>query len=105
KWVSLAALMYLIYGFSIALWRGRDGALLQLLGWTAFVAAAAHDIAYSEGWTIGLDMQLVPYGFIFLVFIEALELARRFTNAYRTIGMMSDQLLAMSRMKDEFLAN
>ncbi len=105
KIVSLLALAYFIYGFALALWRGRGGALLQLSGWFIFVAAAVHDILYSDGWIIWIDMQLVPYGFILLVFIEALELARRFTNAYRTIGTMSDELIAMNQMKDEFLAN
>jgi two-component system sensor histidine kinase ChiS len=105
KAFSLFALASILFGFALALWRGRAGALLQLTGWLVFVAAAAHDILYSNGLIIWTDMQLVPYGFILLVFIEALELARRFTNAYRTIGMMSDELIATDRMKDEFLAN
>jgi len=105
KAVSLFTLAYFVYGFTLALWRGRDGALLQLVGWLLFVAAAVHDIAYSTGWIIWIDMQLVPYGLILLVFIEALELASRFANAYRTIGTMSNELIAMNRMKDEFLAN
>lgn len=105
KVVSLLALAYMICGFSLALWRGRDGALLQLSGWLVFVAAAVHDILYSVGVIIWIDLQLVPYGFIILVFMEALVLAGRFTNAYRTIGTMSEQLIAMNRMKDEFLAN
>jgi len=105
KVVSLLALAYLLGGFSLALWRGREGALLQLTGWLIFVAAAMHDILYSNGWLIWIDLQLVPYGFIILVFMEALVLAGRFTNAYRTIGAMSEQLMAMNRLKDEFLAN
>ncbi|MCD9025291.1 hybrid sensor histidine kinase/response regulator [Cohnella silvisoli] len=105
QWVSLLIFAYFIYGFSLALLRGRSGALLQLSGWLVFVAAAFHDILYNEGRIIWIDMQLAPYGFIWLVFIEALELARRFTNAYRIIGTMSEELIAQNRMKDEFLAN
>ncbi|WP_372632305.1 ATP-binding protein [Cohnella sp.] len=105
KVVSLLGLAYFIYGFALALWRGRSGALLQLLGWLAFVAAAFHDILYSNGVIIWVDWQLVPYGFLLLVFIEALELARRFTNAYRVIGTLSEELIDLNRMKDEFLAN
>ncbi|MDF2718522.1 MAG: response regulator, partial [Paenibacillus sp.] len=105
KPVSLLCLIYFLYGFSLAIWRGRSGALLQLSGWLLFVAAAIHDIAYSAGRIIWIDMQLVPYGLIVLVLIEAMELARRFTNAYRTIGTMSEELMASSRLKDEFLAN
>lgn len=105
KLLSLIALLYFLYGFALACWRGREGALLQLAGWLAFVAAAVHDILYSAGWMLGIDVQLVPYGFVLLVFIEALELARRFTSAYRTIGTMKDELIAVGRLKDEFLAN
>ncbi|XID96005.1 ATP-binding protein [Paenibacillaceae bacterium WGS1546] len=105
KWVSALSLAYYIYGFSLAVWRGRSGAMLQLVGWLAFVAAAFHDILYSNGQIIWIDMQLVPYGFLLLVFIEAMELARRFTNAYRVIGTLSEELIDLNRMKDEFLAN
>lgn len=105
KYVSLASLAYILFGFALAVWRSRSGALIQLTGWLIFTAAALHDILYSNGWVIWIDLQLVPYGLILLVFIEAMELARRFTNAYRIIGRMSDELIASSRMKDEFLAN
>lgn len=105
KLVALLCLAYFIYGFSLALWRGRSGALLQLFGWLSFVAAAFHDILYSNGQIIWIDLQLVLYGFLLLVFIEALELARRFTNAYRVIGTLSEELIDMNRLKDEFLAN
>ncbi|TBL79465.1 ATP-binding protein [Paenibacillus thalictri] len=105
KLVSLVCLAYFIYGFSLALWRGRGGALLQLFGWLVFMAAAVHDILYSNSQIVWIDLQLVPYGYILLVFIEAMELARRFTNAFRVIGAMSEELMAMNRMKDEFLAN
>jgi len=105
KYVSILSLLYILTGFCLAWWRGRAGALLQLSGWLVFVAAAMHDIAYSNGYDAWIDLQLVPYGFILLVFIEAMELARRFTNAYRTIGAMTDELVVMNRLKDEFLAN
>ncbi len=103
--IALFAFVYMIYGFALALWRGRDGALLQLTGWLLFVMTAVHDILYNDGYRIGMGMQLVQYGFILLVFIEALELARRFTNAYRTIGKLSKELIAMNELKDEFLTN
>ncbi|RKP55054.1 response regulator [Cohnella endophytica] len=105
KYVSLVSLAYILFGFMLALWRSRSGAWLQLSGWLIFAAAAFHDILYSDGRIIWIDLQLVPYGFILLVFIEAMELARRFTNAFRIIGRMSDELIASNRMKDEFLAN
>jgi len=105
KVVSLVSFAYILYGVSLAVWRRRSGALLQLSGWLIFMAAAIHDILYSLDQIIWIDLQLVPYGFILLVFIEAMELARRFTNAYRIIGRMSDELLTANRMKDEFLAN
>lgn len=105
KYVSLGSFAYILFGFARALWRGQSGALLQLTGWLIFAAAALHDIMYSVGRIIWIDLQLVQYGFILLVFIEAMELARRFTSAYRIIGRMSEELIASNQMKDEFLAN
>ncbi len=105
KVVSVLGMLYILYGFGLAYWRGRRGALLQLSGWLVFVAAAIHDIAYSNGYVFWTEVQLVLYGFILLVFIEAMELARRFSDAYRTIETMTDELVVMNRLKDEFLAN
>lgn len=102
---SLGSFAYILTGFALAFWRGRSGALLQLTGWLVFTITAVHDILYAIGRIWWLDLLLVPYGFILLVFIEAMELARRFTNAYRTIGRMSEELIASNRMKEEFLAN
>lgn len=105
NYVSLASLAYIVFVFARACWRNRDGALLQLAGWLVFAVGALHDILYSNGYVIWTNVQLVSYCFMLLVFIEAIELARRFTQAYRTIGRMSEQLIAADRMKDEFLAN
>ncbi|WP_409345394.1 ATP-binding protein [Paenibacillus sp. MBLB4367] len=105
KYISLGSMAYILFGFALAVWRSRSGALLQLTGWLLFAASALHDILYSVGRIVWIDLQLVPYGFITLVFIEAMELARRFTNAYRIIGRMSDELISANRMKDEFLTN
>lgn len=102
---ALLALAYYIYGFGLALLRGRSGAMLQLFGWLAFLGAAYHDILYSNGHIIWTDAQLGLYGYIALVFMEALELSRRFTSAYRVIGTLSEELIELNRMKDEFLAN
>ncbi|MCC3374363.1 ATP-binding protein [Cohnella sp. REN36] len=103
--LSLVSLAYFVYGFGLALRRGRSGTLLQLFGWLSFLGAVCHDVLSSNGRIIWIDAPLGLYGFIFLVFMESLELARRFTNAYRVIGAMSEELIDLNRMKDEFLAN
>lgn len=105
KYVSLASLAYIVFVFARACRRNRDGALLQLAGWLVFAVGALHDILYSNGYILWTNVQLVPYCLMLLVFLEAIELARRFTRAYRIIGRMSEQLIAADRMKDEFLAN
>ncbi|WP_027085923.1 hypothetical protein [Cohnella panacarvi] len=46
--------------FCLALRRGREGASLQLFGRMVFIATAIHDIAYSNGYLLWSDMQLVP---------------------------------------------
>lgn len=104
-YVALGSSVYFIYGFIRAVGAKREGALLQLFGALFFVSALAHDILYNANKILFIGKQLVPFGTFVLIFIEAAELARRFSNAFRTIETMSDKLIALDRLKDEFLAN
>ncbi|RED53181.1 ATP-binding protein [Cohnella lupini] len=111
RWISVYHVIailggfYFLLGLMKAIIRRRTGALLQLIGWMIYMSAALHDILYNANVILWLDKQLTPYGLFILVFLEAAELARRFSRAFGTIESMSKKLLSMNRMKDEFLAN
>ncbi len=107
--------LYLIYAVSLALWRKRDGSGLQFFGITVFVLTIFHDIYFNLFYiselmnhanTIQyLEKQIVLLGLFVLVFVQAVILARRFTKAFQTVEHMSEQLLSLDRLKDEFLVN
>lgn len=113
RWINLFHLFavvcctYFLYGILLALWRKRGGALLQLIGTSVFIAALVHDILFlNNPYKVHLiGKQIVSFGLLFLLFIEAAELARRFSNAFRTIETMSEKLISLDKLKDEFLAN
>jgi two-component system, sensor histidine kinase ChiS len=107
--------LYLIYAVSLALWRKRDGSGLQFFGISIFVLTIFHDIFFNLFYiseiinhanTIHfLEKQIVLLGLFVLVFVQAVILARRFTKAFQTVENLSERLLSLDRLKDEFLVN
>lgn len=106
---------YLIGCLLLAIWRRRDGAGLQFVGISVFVLCILHDIFFNLFYisdvinhanTIQfLERQIVLFGLFVLVFVQAIVLARRFSKAFRAVERMSDKLLSLDRLKDEFLVN
>ncbi|HZG56197.1 ATP-binding protein [Paenibacillus sp.] len=108
--------LYLVSRMFVALRRRRDGSGLQCFGISFFVLAIFHDIYFnlfyiSEQWNLPsstiqfLQRQIVLLGLFVLVFVQAIVLARRFSKAFQTVERMSERLLSLDRLKDEFLAN
>ncbi|WP_127588874.1 ATP-binding protein [Paenibacillus koleovorans] len=105
----------IITGIIVAVVRKREGARLQLFGTAMFMIAIFHDILYNMFYITGfffetnalqlLQRQMMHFGLFVLVFVQAIVLARRFSKAFRTIETMSDKLVSLDRMKDEFMAN
>ncbi|MFC5470889.1 ATP-binding protein [Cohnella suwonensis] len=103
----LLSCVYYIFGLVVAVWRKRSGAGLQITGGVILIATMVHDILFLQNpyqyyW---IGKPIFPFGMFALIFIEAAVLARRFSDAFRTIETMSDKLLSLDRLKDEFLAN
>ncbi|MBD2844317.1 response regulator [Paenibacillus sp. IB182496] len=101
---------YYLFGFIQAIRRKRSGAGLQITGAVILMVTMVHDILLLQDPSgsmiqFSADTQLFPFGMFALILIEATELARRFSNAFRTIESMSERLLSLDRLKDEFLAN
>lgn len=100
---SVLFCMYTIYTLSLAAFRKREGALIALIGGVVFIGTVVNDIFYySELLTTG---NLTPFGVFIFVFAQSFILSSRFSKAFVTIEHMSERLLSVDRMKDEFLAN
>jgi two-component system sensor histidine kinase ChiS len=48
---------------------------------------------------------LVPFGLYTLIFAQTLVLASRFADAFKEKKQLSEQLVSLNEMKDEFLFN
>lgn len=108
--------LWLIAGIVLAVVRKRDGASLQLFGLSVFVIAVFHDVIYNMFYITAfvnetnsslqfLQRQMMQFGLLVIVFVQAIILVRRYSKAFRTIEQMSEKLISLNRMKDEFLAN
>lgn len=78
--MGLCAALFGVFG--LASYRGRDGALLFLIGWAVFFMTALNDILYNL--EVLQTVYLTPFGFFLFVFAQAAYLAVRFARAYRT---------------------
>jgi signal transduction histidine kinase len=111
----IAVGIYMIAVVFMAMMRKRAGARLQFFGILFFVLAIVHDIFfnlfYISSWFQGaesvqlLKNQIVLLGLFVLVFVQAIVLAQRYSNAFHTVEQLSDKLLSQARLKDEFLIN
>lgn len=94
---------YLIIALIIAASKKQESALIVLFGAFAFIAAAINDIFYfNEKLFTG---NLAPFGLFIFVFAQSFVISSRFSKAFNTVEYMSERLISMDKLKDEFLAN
>ncbi|MCX8132208.1 MAG: diguanylate cyclase [Clostridia bacterium] len=102
-----AFVLYLVIASTIwivlAYIRKREGALVSLIGMTIFYITVVNDIlaAMQAIQTI----TLTPFGLIVFVFFQAVILAKRVSHAFSGIEDLSERLIRLDKMKDDFLAN
>lgn len=102
---SISMGIYALVTVCIAFVRGKKDALLVLVGATMVVISAAHDMLYQNNQILSNYGELVPIGLFMLLFMQSFVLARRFSDAFRNVESLSQKLLEMDKVKDEFLAN
>lgn len=96
---------YSIAALIVAYIRGKRDSLFVLLGALAVIVCAVHDMLYQNNVILSNVGELVPFGLFILLFMQALILARRSAEAYRNVNALSQELLRLDKIKDEFLAN
>lgn len=102
---ALAITCYALTGTMRALVRGKQDAALVLIGVLVMLLCAAYDILchyHIIGYYVG---ETISWGFLIFLFLQAFILARRLARAFRREHELSERLLRMDRLKDEFLAH
>ncbi len=100
---TLLAGAFVVGGIVLAVVRKREGATASLIGFLALFAAAVNDILVTQHLIGGA--YIVPYGLIVFIFTQSFLLSQRFSRAFATIEAMSQRLLSLDTLKNEFLAN
>lgn len=97
--------LYAIVCVSAAFVKGRKDSLLVLLGTLPVIAGGVHDVLYQNNIVLSDFGELVPIGLFLLLFMQSFVLARRFSEAFSNVSALSQKLLKLDKVKDEFLAN
>ena len=85
---------YLIFTITVAFLRGRKDSLVILLGVLAFFICT---VMYQDNSSL--------LGYFIILFTQTFVLARRFSESFRNINELSQRLLKLDKIKDEFMAN
>lgn len=88
--LSAIVITYLVVVMVRALVRKREGALLVVLGMSAFLVTGVHDMLVTNNVLQGT--LLIPFGFLVMLFSQAAVLSLRAARAFRTAERLSRKL-------------
>ncbi|SEL97480.1 Signal transduction histidine kinase [Paenibacillus sp. cl141a] len=99
---SIGLVLYAVYA-SIQVARQRqEGAVLLILGFTLIFLTAVNDTLNRNG--VLTTPALLQFGVLGFVFLQALLLSMKFSRAFSQVERLSERLLTLDKLKDEFLA-
>lgn len=100
---AIVILLYLLYVLAKGAARKLEGSGYMMVSAAAILAIM---VLYFFN-LIGVQLQpwLMPAVMMILLFSQVLLLSGRFTNAFSTVERLSERLLSMDKVKDDFLAN
>lgn len=81
-----------------------DASLIFMAG-VVLTASGLHDALYQNNVIFTKMGEFSPVGFLILLFIQSVILARRYSLAYMEARLLSGRLMELDHQKDEFLAN
>jgi|GEM_PF-6199885 len=99
----LLCIAYLITALIKAVLRKRENALLAIGGLSIFGATAVNDILFNN--SILRTGTLIPIGLFIFIFFQSVLLAKRFSKAFFAVEQLSERLISLNQLKDEFLSN
>jgi signal transduction histidine kinase/AmiR/NasT family two-component response regulator len=97
--------VYVLIRFIAAVLRRREGVALMLLATAAFFATFINDALYQANMISSTTGGIFGYSAFIIIFIQAYVLAAQFSKTYYEVAEMSNKLLSLDQLKDEFLAN
>ena len=94
---------FILFVVIIAVFRKRENSIVMLIGSSIFLILFVSDI-FRAIQIINIP-SLSPFALSIFLFTQSVVLARKFTNAFKSNERLNDKLMAIDKLKDEFLAN
>lgn len=96
---------YIVFTMLVALLRKKEGSILLILGTMTLLITFINDALYH--WNIIGSKPGGMFGFsaFVIIFIQAYVLAARFSKAFDEVEELSNKMISLNKLKDEFLAN
>lgn len=96
-------ILYIAYILIVINSKKREGAVWVAFGLLVFLGALINDLLYLNNFIY--TGFLFPVGLFVFIFSQSFILSMRFSKAFATVESMSEKLLTLDKLKDDFLAN
>ncbi len=103
--VGLAMAVYAVVCAAMAYAKNKGDSAIIMAGALVVTLGGIHDVLYHDN-IISSDFgELSSVGFLVFLFLNAIIIARRFSEAFNEAKQLSQKLMKLDKLKDEFLAN
>ncbi|EKQ58290.1 MULTISPECIES: ATP-binding protein [unclassified Clostridium] len=96
---------YITFSVMKAAMKKREGASLLLLGSIIILIAYMNDVLYYWNVIYDRDGPSMEAAVFIVIFIQAYILAARFSLAFKKVEKLSEKLISLDKLKDEFLVS
>ncbi|PKM49302.1 MAG: histidine kinase [Firmicutes bacterium HGW-Firmicutes-7] len=103
--VTLAIAVYGVICAARAFPKAKVDSAIIMAGSLAAALGGIHDVLYQNNIISTNFGELSSFGFLILLFLQAFILARRFSEAFNDAKLLSEKLMKLDKLKDDFLAN
>lgn len=103
--VSLAIAAYAVICTVKAFSKATADSVIIFTGALAVALGGVHDVLYQNNIISSSFGEFSAFGFLIMLFLQAYILARRFSKAFEDTRSLSEKLMKLDNLKDEFLAN
>ncbi|MEN6326215.1 MAG: ATP-binding protein [Syntrophomonas sp.] len=102
---ALAIAAYAVICNMRAFQKHKVDSIIIFIGALALTMGGVHDMLYQNNIISSSFGEFSAFGFLILLFLQALILAGRLSKAYVDASLLSEKLMRLDELKDEFLAN
>jgi signal transduction histidine kinase len=93
---ALPTLLYILYVYAAAAIRRRQGSLLNGVGFVLFGVTIANDVLFYTQWVN--EGNFIPFGLLAALFTQSLNVAGRFSHAFRRSERLGAELRRMNEL-------